>query len=70
MKIQSFTFEMGRDFHAIMECEHCGATQPNKCGYHDSYYHEVVIPGMHCNSCGKDRYGNLRELEARQAGGT
>lgn len=57
MKIQELTFEAGRDFHAVMECEHCGVTQQNDSGYHDSNYHEQVIPGMFCKSCGKNRDG-------------
>lgn len=57
MKIDKMTFEMGRDFKAIMVCEHCGEKQENKTGYHDTYYHTEVIPGMFCNACGKNRSG-------------
>lgn len=67
MQIQKITFEHGRDFSAVMECEHCKGTQENRSGYHDGYYHHVVIPGMHCKSCGKNRAGELPE-EVREAG--
>jgi hypothetical protein len=59
MKIRQITFEHRNDFFAVMECEHCGATQENKSGYHDKYYHTQVIPNMHCKKCGKDREGNV-----------
>jgi hypothetical protein len=55
MKIKKITFEMGNDFSAIMECEHCHATQNLTSGYHDNYYHTKVIPDMVCRSCGKRR---------------
>ena len=55
MRIKEFTFEMGSDFHAMMECEHCGGTQELKSGYHDHNYHLRVIPEMECKSCGKSR---------------
>ena len=57
MKIKEITFEMGNDFHAIMECEHCSGTQKLSSGYHDNYYHTKVIPGMFCGSCKKNRDG-------------
>ena len=63
MKIQKIIFEMGSDFHAIMECEHCGSTQENKSGYHDNYYHVEVIPGMFCEKCGKNRLGDDKPSE-------
>ena len=53
MQIKEITFEMGNDFHAVMECEHCGHTRRNKSGYNDAYYHEHVIPAMKCVACGK-----------------
>ena len=58
MMIHSFTFEGGRDFHATMVCEHCGAYRPNNAGYHDSYYHTQVIPGMFCQACHRNRAGD------------
>ena len=63
MRIKEFTFEMESDFHAIMECEHCGGTQELKSGYHDHNYHLLrVIPAMECKSCGKSR--NDRKVAA------
>jgi len=53
MKIDKITFEMGRDFYAVMRCEHCDSTQENKAGYHDAYYHNEVIPSMVCETCGR-----------------
>lgn len=64
MKIKTITFELGNDFNAIMECEHCGSTQENKSGYHDNYYHTRVIPAMHCNGCGKNRAGEIVKASA------
>lgn len=57
MKIQKFLSQHRNDFTATTECEHCGATETLTTGYHDAYYHEHVIPGMHCRACGKDRSG-------------
>ena len=55
MKIKTITSEHRNDFCAVMECEHCGATQENPYGYHDTNYHTRVIPMMHCKACGKNR---------------
>ena len=41
-----------RDFTAIYECEHCGATEKG-CGYDDDNFHRNVIPAMKCKACGK-----------------
>lgn len=57
MKIKTITFEMGNDFKAVMECEHCGNEQPLNSGYHDNFYHTQVIPALACKSCGKKRAG-------------
>jgi hypothetical protein len=59
MKIQKITFELGSDFSAIMECEHCQATQTLISGYHDNYYHTKVIPAMTCKKCGRNRNGEI-----------
>lgn len=64
MFIKGYTFEMGNDFHAIMECEHCYAQQDNRAGYHDNYYHTQVIPAMKCKSCGLDRNGNSMQVKS------
>jgi hypothetical protein len=59
MRIQRITSEMGSDFRAVMECEHCGGTQDQTTGYHDNYYHTRVIPAMTCKACGKNREGEI-----------
>lgn len=61
MKIQRVTSTLGYDFTAIMECEHCGATQELETGYNDDYYHSRVIPAMTCKACGKNRVGVVPE---------
>lgn len=57
MKIAKITFEIGLDFHADLQCEHCNATQHIKTGYHDAYYHSRVIPAITCVACGRNRAG-------------
>lgn len=59
MKIKEITFELGRDFSADMVCEHCGGVQKLTSGYHDTFYHTKVIPGMFCKSCGRNRDGHV-----------
>jgi len=61
MKIKEITFEMGNDFAAVMECEHCHSTQKLSSGYHDNFYHTRVIPAMTCKTCGKTRDGIVPE---------
>lgn len=53
MRIDRITFQMRNDFKAIMKCEFCGHEQLNNSGYHDTYYHQQVIPAMKCEECGK-----------------
>lgn len=60
MKIQKILSQHRNDYAAIMECEHCGATQKDMRGYDDAYYHDHVIPAMHCMSCGKTRDGTAK----------
>jgi transcription elongation factor Elf1 len=57
MKIKKFLSQHRSDFTAIMECEHCGHESKLDTGYHDAFYHERVIPAMHCGKCGKNRAG-------------
>jgi C4-type Zn-finger protein len=57
MKTKEILSEHRNDFSATMECEHCGSTHKLTSGYHDNYYHTVVIPAMKCTSCGKNRDG-------------
>lgn len=68
MKIKTLTFEMGNDFSADMECEHCGVTQKLSSGYNDSFYHQRVIPSMTCKTCGKNRAGIVPESKNDNVG--
>ncbi len=63
MKIKEITSEHNNDFAAIMECEHCGATQKLTSGYHDNFYHTRVIPSITCMGCGKNREGVLPQIK-------
>ena len=54
MKIKEIINQSRRDFWAIYECESCGHSTKEK-GYDDRYFHDEVIPGMKCKSCGKSR---------------
>ena len=52
MKIKKIVSRNRRDFTAIYECEHCGATEKSS-GYDDANFHQNVIPEMECSACGK-----------------
>ncbi len=52
MKVQQITSQHRRDFRAIYECEHCGATEEGS-GYDDANFHQNVIPKKKCPACGK-----------------
>lgn len=52
MKIKTITSQSRRDFHAIYECEGCGATYEGS-GYDDANFHQNVIPNFKCKVCGK-----------------
>lgn len=60
MKIKQRTWQHRNDFSALMECEHCGHVQKLTSGYDDNFYHDRVIPAMHCSGCGKNRAGNVK----------
>ena len=60
MKILRAYNRYGRDFDADLECEHCVAQRTITSGYDDAYYHAVVVPGMHCHICGKNRAGDKK----------
>ena len=55
MKILEYTFQHRNDFSAIIECEHCQHQEELKGGYHDTYYHNTVLPARKCSSCGQSR---------------
>ncbi len=64
MKIKEIVSQSRRDFTAIYECEHCGATHQGS-GYDDSNFHQNVIPKMKCKSCGKTAGENYRPLTTK-----
>lgn len=65
MRIVEVTSQHRNDFCADMTCEHCGVEEKLKTGYDDAYYHNHVIPAMHCRSCGKNRAGDLKAPEQK-----
>ena len=71
MIIKRITDRLGRDFSAVIECEHCGHEQVLKTGYNDSYYHDRVIPAMKCAACGKRAREIVSEIaaESQEKGG-
>ena len=68
MKIQKIISQMRRDFTAIYECEHCGATHEGS-GYDDSNFHQNVIPTFKCNKCGKTADDDYRPLTTKYPDG-
>lgn len=64
MKIQKILNQHRRDFRAIYECEHCGATKTGS-GYDDANFHHNVIPTMKCKACGKTAGEDYRPLETK-----
>lgn len=65
MKIKKINSQYRRDFHADMECEHCGNIEKNVSGYDDNYFHKEVIPKMQCKKCGKTADENYRPLSTK-----
>jgi rubrerythrin len=66
MKINTILSQIGQDFTAIYECEHCGRKHKSY-GYDDHYFHSEVIPEMKCPSCGKMANDNCRPLQPKYA---
>jgi len=64
MKIKEIINQNRRDFTAIYECEHCGATEKRN-GYDDANFHENAIPKMICPQCGKTAGENYRPLSTK-----
>ena len=64
MRIKKILSQHGRDFNAIYECEHCGATH-RSLGYDDTNFHQRVIPKMKCKGCGKVADDDYRALETK-----
>jgi transcription elongation factor Elf1 len=66
MKIKTIKSQSRRDFEAIYECEHCGATVTSS-GYDDDNFHRNVIPNMTCKKCGKKASDEYRPLATKYA---
>lgn len=64
MKIQKIISQYRRDFRAIYECEHCGATEEGT-GYDDRHFHKAVIPAMKCKTCKKKGGDDYRPLATK-----
>jgi len=64
MKIKKMLYQHRRDFEAIFECEHCGATRKD-CGYDDAYFHSEVIPKMKCKKCNKTAKDSYKPLKTK-----
>lgn len=64
MKIQKIISQYRRDFTAVYECEHCGATTTTN-GYDDAHFHKIVIPQMKCSLCGKIAPTDYRPLTTK-----
>ena len=66
MRIKQITSQDRRDFCAVYECEHCGATVAGS-GYDDDNFHQNVIPAMKCEACGKTAAEDYRPMGTRYA---
>lgn len=64
MKINRIVSQSRRDFIAIYECEHCGATHEGN-GYDDNNFHRNVIPKKKCKECGKTAGEDYRALTTK-----
>jgi len=64
MKIKKIISQDRRDFTAIYECEHCGATEEGY-GYDDKNFHNNVIPKIACKKCGKIAPEEYRSLTTK-----
>ena len=64
MKIKTILSQSRRDFTAMYECEHCGATYEGS-GYDDTNFHNNVIPSYICKKCGKKADENYRPMTTK-----
>ncbi len=64
MRIKEILWQHRRDFKAVYECEHCGATCTAS-GYDDRNFHENVVPKMQCPTCGKVASESYRPLATK-----
>lgn len=68
MRIKEIESQHRRDFVAVYECEHCGATK-RASGYDDENFHDRVVPAMRCESCEQSAGDGYRPLATRYAEG-
>lgn len=61
MQIHDLSGSIGRDLYGKIKCQHCGAVEKLSGGYDDHYWHNSVLPAMHCKSCGKNSAGEMAE---------
>ena len=66
MRIKKICSQIRRDFWAIYECDHCGATRKGD-GYDDDNFHRNVIPNMRCEKCGKTAGTDYRPRGTKHA---
>lgn len=66
MRIKTIESQSRRDFYAVYECEHCGATHRGS-GYDDDNFHRNVIPRMKCGKCGEVSPTDYRPLGTKYA---
>jgi len=68
MKIKQILSQSRRDFRAVYICEHCEYEYEGS-GYDDGHFHQVVIPKMKCQSCGKAAPEDYRPLTTKYPDG-
>lgn len=61
MRILELLTEYRNHFTATLFCEHCNSKQKLLNGYHDSNYHNKVLPKIYCRACGKNSYGDIKK---------
>jgi C4-type Zn-finger protein len=69
MRIKKIISQDRRDFQALYECDHCEHCVKGS-GYDDQYFHEVVVPSMVCESCGKKAGDSFRALAPKYGSNT
>lgn len=57
MRVIELLSKFGRNYSAVLSCEHCGATEQLSTGYADKNYEENVLPAIACQKCHKIRDG-------------
>lgn len=57
MFISKILSQHGRDFTALIVCEHCATHSKLDTGYNDAYYRDHVLPAITCGTCASERLG-------------